>query len=61
MAIFKILILFRIYEYIAKFYKKEKTRLIYSNGLIVYMILHNIITTSLERGNNDDDVIDLKT
>ena len=26
------------------------------------MILHNIITTSLERGiNDDDDVIDLKT
>ncbi|WP_164974469.1 hypothetical protein [Flavobacterium amnicola] len=27
-----------------------------------YMILQNIITTSLERGkNDDDDVIDLKT
>lgn len=35
----------------------------YSNGLLVsYMdLLHNI-TTSLERGkNDDDDVIDLKT
>gem|GEM_PF-7043233 len=41
---------------------QQKTRLIYSNGLIVYIILHNIITTSLERGkNDDDDVIDLKT
>ena len=33
----------------------------YSNGLLVYMILLHIITTSLERGKNDDDVIDLKT
>lgn len=34
----------------------------YSNGFLVYMILLHIITTSLERGkNDDDDVIDLKT
>lgn len=62
MAIFKILILFEIYEYTSEVFLQQKTRLIYSNGLIVYMILHNIITTSLERGkNDDDDVIDLKT
>jgi hypothetical protein len=33
---------------------KQKTRLIYSNGFIIYVYLvHNIIT-SHERGRNDD-------
>lgn len=40
----------------------KKTRLMYSNGLIGLYDLIHIITTSLERGkNDDDDVIDLKT
>lgn len=52
--------MFEFYEYTKECIKKinplDILKRVYS-----YMIIHNIITTSLERGNNDDDVIDLKT
>ena len=42
--------------------EKRKNPLDILKRVYSYMILHNIITTSLERGiNDDDDVIDLKT
>jgi hypothetical protein len=43
-------------------FQKRKNPLDILKRVYSYMILHNIITTSLERGeNDDDDVIDLKT